>query len=114
MDRKTLELLAQKIKVNKDLHKALKNCKTKYGISIYQCNQLIAVYNFMLEHPQFTDCELRRIFKMKNSELGFVLKCEKRVENFFELLRANGVVYTIEKINEFQVLNEQNSNRNLN
>lgn len=72
---------------------------SKFNISRRKFNQLMWVYKFMKQNPDMEIGEVRARIKERPFEFGFILKCDRKIENFFAELKAHGVVQMIETLN---------------
>jgi len=104
MDKNTAQELANTIKLDKRVKIGL--IKPVSGVTKYQFNELLAVYTFIVANPTLTEEEIKKVLKCKPSSFGFVLKCEKKIENFFAELKTHGVVQMIETINHKKNIEE--------
>ena len=85
---------------------------SKFNISKRKFNQLMWVYKFMKQNPDMEIEEVRARLKEKPFEFGFVLKCDRKIENFFSELKAHGVVQMIEMLSRQKDI-ENFANKNL-
>jgi len=97
IDKKTALELVESIKHD---HRAKTGLiKPTASVSKYQLDQLLAVYNFIIANPTLTDADIKKVLKCKPKQFGYVLKLEKKVNNFFEELKAHGVMTMVESLN---------------
>ena len=104
IDKKTALELANSIENDHRIKTGL--IKPTANVSKYQLNQLLAVYNFMVNNPNLTAEDVKKVIKCKPKQFGYVLKIEKKVNNFFEELKAHGVMAMVESLNHDKDIEE--------
>lgn len=63
--------------------------------------QLFGLYKFMKEHPEMKEDEIRLLLHKKSLEFGFLIKCDRTIEDFFSELVKHGPASMAEEY-EFQ------------
>lgn len=54
--------------------------------------QLFGLFKFMQENPALQDDEIRLLLHKKPLEFGFLIKCDREIDDFFTELRKHGPV----------------------
>ncbi|MBR6778760.1 MAG: hypothetical protein IKM43_01220 [Clostridia bacterium] len=104
MDKKSALDLANTIVVDKRVKMGL--IKPINSVTKYQYNELMSVYNFVIANPSLTEEQIKKVLKCKPNSFGFVLKCARKVENFFTELKMHGVIQMIETLNHQKNIDE--------
>lgn len=67
--------------------------KRKYNgkkVSKVNFRQLRGLCNFLRENPKMKDEEVRAMLHKKSFEFGFLITCDRNIEDFFSELRRHG------------------------
>ncbi|MBR1987471.1 MAG: hypothetical protein IKA36_00370 [Clostridia bacterium] len=93
-------------KVNNSLFEVKVKFKSKY-ISKQEYCQLFGLQRYMMANPKYEEANLRKVIYSRPIKYGFIIECDRKIENFFDEFKRHDAYYIATSIeNERSVLQD--------